>query len=112
MVSIDAAPPSIAAVEDVSNAGANVNAASPAKPGDKLKLLVRGLAAAGTEVAPGRVRVTAGGRVMPAGQVSPVSSSTYTVQFTLDPSIAAGAQVPLTVTIDGKTSLPVYIPIT
>ena len=34
------------------------------------------------------------------------------VQFKLDASVATGAQVPLTISIDGKTSLPIYIPIT
>jgi len=33
------------------------------------------------------------------------------VQFKLDASVTTGAQVPLTISIDGKTSLPVYIPI-
>ena len=108
VVSIDPVPPSIASVQDLSNSNLGPN--NPAQPGDVLNLLVNGLAAAGTAIAPGRVHVQAGGRETAAGSVTP-SGSAYTVQFKLDSSVATGAQVPLTISIDGKTSLPVYIPI-
>jgi hypothetical protein len=46
-----------------------------------------------------------------AGSVTEVSGTSYLIQFTLDPAVPTGAQVPLTISIDGKTSLPAYISI-
>src|SRR5258708_30107977 len=109
VVSIDPAPPSITSVHDLSNSDLGPN--NPAQPGDVLNLLVNGLAATGTAIAPGRVRVQVGGHDTAAGSVNPANGSSYTVQFKLDSSVVSGAQVPLTISIDGKTSLPVYIPI-
>ncbi len=109
VVSIDPAPPSITSVQDLSNSNLGPN--NPAQPGDVLNLLVNGLAATGTAIAPGRVRVQVGGHDTAAGSVNPANGSSYTVQFKLDSSVVSGAQVPLTISIDGKTSLPVYIPI-
>lgn len=110
VVSIDPVPPSITAVQDLSNSNLGPN--NPAQPGDVLNLLVSGLADAGSAIAPGRVHIKAGGHDTPAGSITPANGSAYTVQFKLDASVAMGAQVALTVSIDGKTSLPVYIPIT
>jgi uncharacterized protein (TIGR03437 family) len=108
-VSIDPVPPSIASVQDLSNSKLGPNNA--AQPGDVLNVLVSGLADPGSAIAPGRVHVKVGGLDTPAGSVMPANGSAYTVQFKLDASVATGAQVPLTISIDGKTSLPVYIPI-
>jgi len=109
VVSIDPVPPSITSVQDLSNSKLGPN--NPAQPGDVLNLLVNGLALPSSTIAPGRVHVKVGGRDTAAGSVTSANGSAYTVQFKLDASVAAGAQVPLTVSIDGKTSLPVYIPI-
>jgi uncharacterized protein (TIGR03437 family) len=108
-VSIDPVPPSITAVQDLSNSKLGPNNA--AQPGDVLNVLVSGLADPGSAIAPGRVHVKVGGLDTPAGSVMPANGSAYTVQFKLDASVTTGAQVPLTISIDGKTSLPVYIPI-
>ena len=107
VVAIGPAPPSIASVESVSNLA--VTATNPAHPGDVLNLQATGLAPAGAAVAPSRVHITAGGVDMPAGSVTDVNTTTWVIQFKLDPSVAPGAQVPLTVSVDGKTSLPVFI---
>jgi len=108
VISIDPVPPSITAVQDSSRN--KINAANPANPGDLLNLLVAGLAPPGPAVRPTRVHVTVGGLDIPAGSVSG-NNSLFVVQFKLDPSVTPGAQIPVTVSIDGKTSLPVYIPI-
>ena len=108
-VSIDPVPPSITAVQDLSNTKLGTN--NPAQPGDVLYLLVSGLADPGAAIPPGRVHVKVGGLDTLAGSVTPANGSAYTVQFKLDASVTTGAQVPLTISIDGKTSLPVYIPI-
>ncbi|MBZ5595522.1 MAG: matrixin family metalloprotease [Acidobacteriia bacterium] len=109
VVVIGPAPPSITAIENASNV--TISASNPAQAGDVLNVQVTGLAPSGTAVAPGRVNLTAGGVDMPAGSVTDVNDTTSVIQFKLDPNVAPGAQIPLTVSIDGKTSLPVYIPI-
>ena len=110
VISIDPLPPVIAAVQNASHA--NLSASNAPLPGDKLTLLVTGLATAGTTVDPGRVHVMVGGLEIPVAIVAQVSNTaTYQVQFTLDPAVATGAKVPVTVSIDGRTSLPAYIAI-
>jgi len=109
VVVIGPAPPSITAVESASSV--NISATNPAHPGDVLNVQVTGLAPAGTSVVPGRVHVTAGGLDMLASTITELNTTTDVIQFKLDPNVAPGAQVPLTISIDGKTSLPVYIQI-
>lgn len=109
VVSIDAAPPTITAVKNSSNV--NVDASQPPQAGDKLSVLVTGLADPGANIAPGRVHVTVGGVDSAAAVITQLSDTTYQVQFTLDSAVAAGEKVAVTVSIDGKTSLPAYIPV-
>jgi uncharacterized protein (TIGR03437 family) len=109
VVAIAPAPPSIGLVQSASSV--NINAANPAHPGEILSVQVAGLAAPDTAVAPGRVHITIGGDDMPAGSVTEGNGRSYLIQFTLDQAVPTGAQIPLTVSIDGETSLPVYIPI-
>jgi uncharacterized protein (TIGR03437 family) len=110
VISIDPVPPVITAVQNASHA--NISGSNAPLPGDKLTLVVNGLAAAGASVDPSRVHVTVGGLDIRVAIVSQVSNTaTYQVQFTLDPAVTTGAKVPVTVSIDGRTSLPVYIPI-
>jgi len=109
VVVIGPAPPSITAVESASSV--NISATNPAHPGVVLNVQVTGLAPAGTSVVPGRVHVTAGGLDMLASTITELNTTTDVIQFKLDPNVAPGAQVPLTISIDGKTSLPVYIQI-
>jgi len=109
VVVIAPAPPTISAVQNVSNV--NLSATNPAHPGEILSVQVTGLAAPDEDVAPGRVHINVGGDDMPAGIVTEVNAKSYLIQFTLDQAVPTGAQVPLTISIDGKTSLPVYIAI-
>jgi len=110
VVTLVSVPPVITGVENA--AGAAVAAANAPQPGDTVTLLVTGLATAGATIDPTTVHVTVGGVTRMAAVVSEVgASSTYQVQFTLDSSVPTGTQIPVTVSINGKTSLPVYIPI-
>ncbi|HLM98794.1 MAG TPA: IPT/TIG domain-containing protein [Bryobacteraceae bacterium] len=110
VITLVSAPPAITGVQN--SAGAAVAAPNAPQPGDTLTLLVAGLGAAGTTIDPTTVHVTVGGVTRMAAVVSEVgTTSTYQVQFTLDSSVPTGAQVPVTVSINGKTSLPVYIAI-
>jgi hypothetical protein len=89
-----------------------VDAARPAKPGDYLIVVVNGLAEAGATVAPGRIRILVGGlehqAIAVASAVAPTTA--HQILFTLLPSIGAG-QLPLSVSIDGRTSLPFLLPV-
>lgn len=109
VISIDAAPPAIAAIQNAANV--NIDPAHAPLPGDALNLVVTGLADSGAKVDPVRVRVTAGGVDIPAAIVQPGLGNVFQVQIKLAATVATGARVPVTVTIDGRTSLPFYIPI-
>jgi uncharacterized protein (TIGR03437 family) len=110
VVTIVAVPPVITGVED--SLGHGISPSNTTQPGDTLTLLVTGLAADGATVDPTTVQVNVGGLNITPSAVSQVSTtSTYQVQFTLAPSVPSGAQVPVTISINGKTSLPVYIPV-
>jgi uncharacterized protein (TIGR03437 family) len=109
VIEIDPTPPVITAVQNASNL--SVNSANAPLPGDTLSVLLTGFADPGATVASSRVHATVGGVDLPVSVIKQVSDTTYQVQFKLNPSVPAGSQVPLTVTIDGRTSMPVYIPI-
>lgn len=110
VVTLVSVPPVITGVEGAS--GAPVAAANAPQPGNSLTLLVTGLAAAGTTINPTTVQVTVGGVTRIAAVVSEVGTTpTYQVQFALDPSVPTGPQIPVTVSINGETSLPAYIAI-
>ncbi len=110
LVTLFSVPPVITGIENTSDAP--VAAANAPQPGNSLTLLVTGLAAAETTINPTTVQVTVGGVTRIAAVVSEVgTTSTYQVQFTLDPSVPTGAQIPVTISINGETSLPVYITI-
>jgi uncharacterized protein (TIGR03437 family) len=109
VVVIAPVPPSIGTVQNASNV--NISATNPAHPGQILSVQVAGLAAPDADVAASRVRIAVGGDDMPAGSVTEVNAKSYLIQFTLGQAVPTGALVPLTVSIDGRTSLPAYIPI-
>lgn len=111
VINLVGAPPVITGVQDSS--GNNVSASNTTQPGNTLTLLVTGLAAVGTTVDPTTVQVTVGGLNITPTAVSEVSptSTTYQVQFALSPAVTTGAQIPVTISINGSTSLPIYIPI-
>jgi len=109
VISVDSTPPAITAVLNAANAA--VSSSNAVEPGDPLTILVAGLAAAGSTVDPRSVQVTVGGVVMLATAVSALDNGQFRVQFKLDPAVTTGAQVPLTVSINGETSLPAYIAI-
>lgn len=109
VIEIDPAPPVITAVQNSSKV--NVDAANVPLAGDSLSVLLTGFADPGATISLNRVHVTVGGLDLPVTLIKQVSDTTYQVQFALDPSVTTGSQVPLTVTIDSRTSMPVYIPI-
>jgi uncharacterized protein (TIGR03437 family) len=113
VISLVSTPPAITGVQNA--AGAPVATANAPQPGDSLTLLVTGLGAAGATIDPTTVLVTVGavgGVTRMAAVVSEVgTTSTYQVRFKLDPSVPTGTQIPVTVSINGRTSLPAFIAI-
>jgi uncharacterized protein (TIGR03437 family) len=110
VVTLVAVPPVITGVQDSSGNG--ISASNATQPGNTLTLVVKGLAAAGATVDPTTVQVNVGGLNITPTAVNEVSTgTTYEVQFTLGAAVATGTQVPVTISINGETSLPVYIPI-
>ncbi len=108
VVAIDLPPPLIAGlgVGTVPAPGAT----RPVRVGEVVTLVVSSLAEPGAVIAPSRVRVTVGGVDLPASAVAPGPQSGYSlVQFTVTPSVAPGQQVPLSLTIDGRTSQPFMV---
>lgn len=101
-------PPVISAVQTSSHV--TVASWQAVHAGDTLNVLVSGLDPS-TVTAPARVHISVGGVDHVAGVITapPEGSNTYQVQFTLAESLPAGKQTPLTVSLDGRPSLPVYI---
>ena len=109
VISIDATPPVITAIANASNASGAP--AHGTQPGDELNLLVTGIAPPSSPVDPQRVHVIVGGLDIPAAVVSAADNGAFQVRITLPASVTTGQRVPITISIDGKTSLPLYIAI-
>jgi uncharacterized protein (TIGR03437 family) len=108
VVQIDPPPPVITALVNAS-AG---NTGRAARPGDLITLTVRGLAEPGTVVAPGSVKVTVGSIEHQALSVfAATEPGVYFVVFALGSNVPSGPQVPVTVSLDQRVSLPFYLPI-
>ena len=111
VVGIDPLPPVIMSV--VVEPDTPVGANRPAYPGDILRLTIARLADPGADIAPARVRLTVGGLEHQVDRVytSPEQPNLHQVRFVLAPAVPTGERVPLSVTIDGRTSLPYLLPI-
>jgi hypothetical protein len=106
VVPIDVGPPGVVSV---SAPDSTISANRPARAGDLLNVLVTSLVETGVTPDPRRVRVNVAGvdhsplAIIPQG-------NTHQVQIVLSPAVGAG-QVPLTVAVDSRTSLPYYLPV-
>ncbi|MGB7759123.1 MAG: matrixin family metalloprotease [Bryobacteraceae bacterium] len=93
-------PPAILGITELP--GAVVNATSAAFPGDQLTIAISGLDPTVT-VASGRLQVMVAGVPMPVQQITAGQ-----IQFTLSQSFN-GAQVPVTIVVDGSSGAPFTI---
>ena len=114
VVSIDAAPPIVYAVQNAS--AVKVAGAVAAHAGDTLTAAVVGLDDSGSAtpgpVDPNNVHMIAGGVDQVATSVAgPYGSGLYLVVFKLPDAVPTGDAVPLSASVDGRISLPFYIPI-
>jgi uncharacterized protein (TIGR03437 family) len=107
-VQVATTPPKIFGL--VSSAGIAVDALHPAKAGDNLTLTFADDSASSV-AGDGNVRVSVGGvdHTAFAAPKQIEGTNQYDLQFTLSSSVAAGTEVPLILTIDGRTSIPVQI---
>jgi uncharacterized protein (TIGR03437 family) len=99
---IDPPPPQISAM--LLN-GQLLDSSRSAHPGDTLIIQVTGLADPGTSLNSSRVGVNIGGTDTPITQVL-ATGSIYQVNLVIPQSVALGAQIPITVAVDGGTSAP------
>lgn len=106
-ISIDPVPPEIASVTLAG--GAALDAAKPALPGDMLVIAVTGLVESGTP-APQRVAIKVGGVLHQAVEIT-ADGSKHLISFVLLPSVPAEKQIPLVISINGRTSNAVLIPV-
>jgi hypothetical protein len=109
VVGIDTPPSGIDAVQNAS--GAYIDAGHPAHQGDLLIVGLSNFAPAGTSVSLDRVQIVVGGAVHSPLQVTSVGDGHYQVGFLLGPTEAVGTTQPLIVYLDGRSSLPVAIPV-
>jgi len=107
VVQIDPPPPVITAAS--SAAGAALDSSQTAVAGDTITLTVTGMDGAVISD-PGRVTVTEGGVNIQGLTIQPASdgSNALQIQFSLDASVT-GTQIPVTVSLDGDLSMPIYI---
>lgn len=101
VMNIDPLPPVISQFMNVAAAGV---AAPSFRGGDQVNLLVSGLSDPGTSPAPSRVAINVAGIDHQAVQVTP-SAGQHDVLFVLSSQVPAGPQ-PMTVSIDGRASMP------
>ena len=80
----------------------------PAARGTQIGLLVVGLADAAITGDPAAIHVNVGGVDQVASSITSANGGAL-IQFNLSNSVAAGAQVPVTVSYGGATSQPVSI---
>ncbi|MBI1791455.1 MAG: matrixin family metalloprotease [Acidobacteria bacterium] len=101
VIPIDPIPPEIRAV--------NIPGGAAVK-GDTLMIVVAGLADPGAVVSPSRVQVKVGGVDHAVLDIAAgPQPGLHQIQITLASGVASGAQVPVLVSIDGRTSTPVFI---
>jgi hypothetical protein len=102
-VGIDNPPPAIAAELDNTNVG--IGASHPASGGNVVKLLMSGFSNGSSDIFPSEVTIVVGGISHQAVQVVPADSGLTEVRFVLSNLVPAGAQIPVTVYLDGQSSL-------
>jgi hypothetical protein len=106
VVGIEPTPPEIAGV-----GGAGAEAVRAFRAGDSVVVEARGLVEPSGPVALARLRVICGGVEHPVIELTPVAGApgVARVHFVLSALVPAGAQVPLTIAVDGRTSQPALI---
>jgi uncharacterized protein (TIGR03437 family) len=111
-VLIAVAPPVVTAVVD---GEVTLDAQHSAQPGDQVTVIASRLGDSGQEIAAGRLMAIIGGIEVPAlSPATPVADHPELHQFRtlVPPRVAAGDNVPLVISVDGRASLPYTITVT
>jgi hypothetical protein len=113
VVSLDPAPPIVYAVQNA--AAVKVAGAVAAHSGDTLTAAVVGLDDSGSAtpgpVDPSNVHMIVGGVDQVATTVAGPYGTLYLVVFKVPDAVPTGDAVPLSASVNGRISLPFYIPI-
>ncbi|MCU1260608.1 MAG: peptidase and matrixin and adamalysin [Bryobacterales bacterium] len=102
-VGIDSPPPVITAALGTSNTP--VDASHPASGGNVVRLLMSGFTNGSSVIYPSEVSILIGAVSNPAIAVVPSDSGLTEVRFVLSDLVSTGTQVPMTVYLDGQSSL-------
>ena len=102
-VSIDTPPALIQSAVDASNV--SVNVANTARAGQVIRLLMSGFADPGTVIFPNQVSIVVGGITHSAIEVVPANNGLFSVSFVLSNLVPSGITTPVTVYLDGRSSL-------
>ena len=102
-VAIDTAPAVVTAAVDGSNV--SFDSVNPARGGQVVHLMMSGFADPAAVIFPNEVSIVAGGISQPAIEVSPAGNGLSEVSFVLSNLVPSGATVPMTVYLDGRSSL-------
>lgn len=108
-VNIDPPPAAVALVQN--SGGVAVDATHPVRIGEVVTVTLNGFAPSGPAMATSRVQVSVGGVLLTPALVAPTTGTSWQVTFVLDASAPAGAAEQLIVYLDGRSSLPIAIPI-
>ncbi len=100
---VDLPPPVITSI--VGQGGASFDTNRPATGGSIVNVYLSGLADPSTVIYPSEVTINTGDINQTATDVSSVGSGVYLVRFVLSNLVSSGSQIPVTVTLDGRSSL-------
>ncbi|MGH9720953.1 MAG: IPT/TIG domain-containing protein, partial [Bryobacteraceae bacterium] len=109
VVQIEPLPPEIRSITAAGNVV--LDATRPARPTDMLLMTVSGLGETGSLILMGQLGIKVGGVDHAAIFVAPGLPGMHLVQFIVSAQAPAGPLVPVTVSIAGRTSAPMYIPV-
>jgi len=111
-VRIDTAPPVIVAIVDGDTV---VDVTHPARPGHRLVVVASHAGEAGAEVAAERVKLTIGGidhRIASAAQPVAEHAELHQFETALSSLLEPGVEIPVVISVDGRSSQPVMIAVT
>ncbi len=103
-VGIDTAPALIVGEKD--GAGVAIDPNNPARGGNVVDVIMSGFGNGSAVIFPSEVTVATGDVIQTAVQVVPTASGTVLVRFVLSNLAPTGTQIPITVYLDGRSSLP------
>ncbi len=109
LLNIDTPPAQITQIQ--TGSGVTVDGTHPARAGETLNIVLAGFFPATGTLLTGQSQVSVGGVLHPALSLTPVSGSTWQVTIVLNGPEQFGQNQQVVVYLDGRSSLPVSIPV-